>query len=253
MMKKITFHTKLMTLLFLHFLLVIYALLNEWNWMWLLIAWLVSKLFNALGNEAGLHRLWTHKSYKTSRQKEFLLHLFSVPLLYGSSITYAGIHRQHHAYADTEKDPHIRPWWKTFFYVRNKKYSIENKFVSDLIKDPWHKWVHKNYFKINFGLLFLSLIFFGVILTGWFLSFIIVYNFIAAGLVNTLGHIPKFGQQPFNNGDDSTNNKFLQWLTWNEGLHNNHHYAPGSYTYVMRKGEIDFPAFLIKKFLMKHE
>lgn len=217
----------------------------------LFAAWILAKLFNAIGNEIALHRLWTHKSFKTTKFKELLLHCFSMPLLYGSSITYAGVHRQHHAYSDTERDPHItRPWWKVVFYVRNEKYSIETRLVSDLIKDPYHKFFHKNYFKLNVLLLILLLLVFGIEITGYFLSFNIIYNFIAAGLVNVLGHRPEYGTRPYDTNDNSSNNTFLKWLTWNEGYHNNHHHKPGSYTYALNPGEFDFPALLIEKFFM---
>jgi len=215
----------------------------------LILGMVIAKIFNAVGNEVALHRLWCHKSFKTDKWKEYLLHCFAVPLLYGTSITYTGVHRQHHAYADTDKDPHItRPWWKVVFYVRNEKYAIENKFVSDLVRQPEHKWLHKHYFQINLLILLLFILIFGIQLTGWLLSYMIIHNFIAAGLVNVLGHRPEYGTRPFDTRDNSSNNTFLKWFTWNEGYHNNHHYNAGSYTYVVEKGQFDFPAIIIEKF-----
>lgn len=251
-MIRLTFQQKLLAMLALHFTILVYVLAFHWSFFLLFGAWLVAKIFNAVGNEIALHRLWTHKSFKTSRIKEFILHLFAIPLLYGSSITYAGVHRQHHAYSDTEKDPHItRPWYKVVFYIRNEKYSIETKLVADLIKDPWHKFVHKNYFKINICLLLICWAIFGIEITGYFLSFNIIYNFIAAGLVNVLGHRPEYGSRNYDTRDQSTNNSFLKWLTWNEGYHNNHHYKPNSYTYALNPGEFDFPGILIKMLFME--
>lgn len=250
-MNKISFHHKLLLFLLIHFILMMYVLVSSWSIYMLFVAWIVAKIFNAIGNEIALHRLWTHKSFKTKKWKEILLHCFSFPLLYGSSITYAGIHRQHHAFSDTEKDPHITyPWWKVVFYVRNKNYSIDPKIVADLIRDPCHKFFHKNYFKINVLLLIFLLIAFGIDFTGYFLSFNIIYNFIAAGLVNVLGHRPIYGERKYETKDLSSNNKFLKWLTWNEGYHNNHHYKPNSYTYALNPGEFDFPAILIKYFFI---
>jgi len=250
-MIKLTFHHKLMLLLSVHFVILVYTLINDFSLSMLFLGLVIAKIFNAVGNEIALHRLWCHKSFKTSRWKEYVLHVFSTPLLYGTSITYAGVHRQHHAYADTDKDPHItRPWWKVVFYVRNEKYAIENKFVSDIIKDPVHRWMHKNYWKVNTALLILSLLTLGITITGWLLSYMVIHNFIAAGLVNVLGHRPEYGSRPFATNDQSANNTFLKWLTWNEGYHNNHHSKPGSYTYVTTKGQFDFPAILIEKFFM---
>jgi stearoyl-CoA desaturase (delta-9 desaturase) len=250
-----TFHKKLMTLIAIHSLILLYVLVNHFDWKMLLIGIIISKIFNAVGNEVGLHRLWSHKSFTTKPWKEIILHFFAVPLLYGSSIAYIGVHRQHHAYADTEKDPHvISPWWKAFFYFRDQNFKIENKFVSDLIKNPTHRWVHKNYFKINTIILLSFLLIFGIYYTGWILSYMVVHNFIAVGLVNLLGHYPKYGTKPFDTKDNSTNNAFLKWFTWSEGYHNHHHYNPKSYTFVVNKGEFDFPAILIEKFfILKHE
>lgn len=250
-MIKLTFHQKLMATLAVHLCIMLYVMIGYFSWYMLFFAWIVAKLFNAIGNEVALHRLWCHKSYKTTRFKEMLLHVFSTPLMYGSSITYSGLHRQHHAFADTEKDPHItRPWWKVVFYVRNKDYAIESRLVSDLIRDPVHKWLHRNYFLVNYIILGVLLAIFGIQFVGYFLSFNIIYNFIAAGLVNVLGHRPEYGTRPFDTKDNSSNNTFLKWLTWNEGYHNNHHHKPNSYTYVTKKGEFDFPALLIEKFFM---
>lgn len=249
MFKKITFHHKLMTLLLVHLIIFLYVLLMEWNFLYLIVGFLIAKLFNAFGNEIALHRLWCHRSYSTARWKEYLLHFFSIPLLYGSSITYAGIHRAHHAYADTENDPHItRPWWKVVFYMRNKNFQVSPKFVSDLIKDPVHKFVHRFYFTINTIILVLAIAFVDIVYVGWFLSFMIIYNFIAAGLVNVLGHRPEYGKQVWPTKDKSTNNNLLKWLTWNEGYHNYHHYKPGNYSFVSEKGQFDLPGLLIKHF-----
>ena len=251
-MIKLTFHHKLMLLLGIHFTILLFTLITNFSFPMLVLGLVIAKIFNAVGNEVALHRLWCHKSYKTARWKEYILHVFATPLLYGTSITYTGVHRQHHAYADTDKDPHItRPWWKVTFYVRNEKYAIENKFVSDLVKDPVHRWMHKNYFKINTALLVLSLVTLGLTLTGWLLSYMVIHNFIAAGLVNVLGHRPEYGTRPFNTDDNSSNNTFLKWFTWNEGYHNQHHANAGSYSYVIEKGQFDFPALIIEKLFIK--
>jgi fatty-acid desaturase len=253
-MSKITFNQKLLIFVLIHFIITVYVLINHFSLLLILCAWVNAKLFNAIGNEIALHRLWCHRSFKTTKYKEYFLHLFSIPLLYGSSITYAGVHRQHHAYSDTEKDPHItRPWWKVVFYVRNEKYKIDTKFVSDLIRDPIHKFLHRHYFKINFLLLVILILLFGIKFAGYFLSFNVIYNFIAAGLVNVLGHRPEFGKRNYDTNDLSSNNSFLKWLTWNEGYHNNHHFKPASYTYALNPGEFDFPGLIIKKFFIIKE
>lgn len=250
-MKSITFHHKLMMLLGVHFALLIWALVTQFSWLGLLIGYALGKICSLVGNECGMHRLWTHKSYSTTRARELLLHMFALPMLYGSPITYAGIHRQHHAHSDTDLDPHVtRPWWRAVFYMRNKNYNMQARFVSDLMRDPWHRWVHRNYTKLNVILLLVCLAAVGPVWTGYTLSMLVIYNFVGVGLVNVLGHRPEYGERRFSTADLSTNNRLLQIITWNEGLHNNHHANPGSYHYRTKPGDVDVPAWIIERFLM---
>lgn len=253
---KISFHTKLMSMLALHFVLYVWAVFFNWDTIAFFTVWTIHKIWHLVGNEAGLHRLWSHRSYTTSRWKEFILHLFATPLLYGTSITYAGIHRQHHAYSDTEKDPHItRPWWKVAFYVRNKDYEIESKFVKDLVRDPMHRWFHKHYFKLNLGLLILMLLIVGPLWTGKVLSFVVIHSFIGAAVLNVLGHRPNnpLSSRTFNTPDSSSNNWIVQVLSLNEGLHNHHHHKPSEWSFMTKKTNLDVGAWIIYLFFMTKE
>lgn len=251
-MKGLSFHTKLMCMLFIHFSLFFYSVIYHWNWSFFLIALVIAKLIGYIGNEIGMHRFWSHKSFKTEKWKEMLMHICAVPLLCGSSIAFVGIHRQHHAYSDTEHDPHqTNSALKTLFYIRDSKTQISPKIVADLIKCPVHKFLHEHYFKINIIVLLFALVILGPIYTGWFVSGSVVYSFIVIGLVNIYGHKPQYGKRNFETNDKSTNNFWLQALTWNHGLHNNHHKYPSNYRMNINPREFDFPGWLIEKFFMK--
>jgi stearoyl-CoA desaturase (delta-9 desaturase) len=201
-----------------------------------------------------MHRFWSHKSFKTSKFKENIMHICALPLLCGSTIVYSGIHRQHHAYSDTVKDPHTTgSIFKTLFYIRDKDFYINQKFIKDLIICPTHKFLHTHYFTINTIILLLFLFVFGVVNTGYFLSTIIVYNFIMIGMVNTVGHMKKYGVRNFETNDNSTNNFWLQLVSWNHGLHNNHHQFPSNYRMNVYPNEFDFPGWMIEKFFLKDE
>ncbi len=54
----------------------------------------------------GFHRLWSHASYKVNKVVEFILILVSAGTLQGPAIAWASDHRFHHAFADTNRDPH---------------------------------------------------------------------------------------------------------------------------------------------------
>lgn len=54
----------------------------------------------------GLHRLWSHNAYKTHKWVEFILAIISAGTLQGPVLAWASDHQLHHAYMDTELDPH---------------------------------------------------------------------------------------------------------------------------------------------------
>lgn len=54
----------------------------------------------------GLHRLWTHASYKAHPILEFILVIISAGVFQGPAIAWAADHHMHHAYADKDLDPH---------------------------------------------------------------------------------------------------------------------------------------------------
>ena len=248
------YNKKLLSLVLIHFSLCLYSVILHFNWWSLLTAYIFAKMFNMFGHEIALHRLWSHKSFKTTKFKEAVLHVFSLPILFGSSIVYSGVHRQHHKYADTDKDPHLETMIEKLFYIRKKEFKISLREVHDLLKDPVHKFIHDNYLRINFLLLIIFLLSLGPVFTGWTLSFIVSYMWLGGLMINSLGHISTLGYRNFDTPDKSSNNYILQFLFPGLGLHNNHHAYPGHYKLSMKKGEIDFTGWIIAKiFINKHE
>ena len=58
------------------------------------------------GVTVGFHRLFTHRSFKTSRPMRFLLAVLGSMALEGPVIEWVAYHRRHHRYSDVEGDPH---------------------------------------------------------------------------------------------------------------------------------------------------
>lgn len=81
--------------------MVLYA-----TWMQWVIALFMYFVLNGLGMIMTYHRLLTHRTFKCSKWLEYLMTFITTFSFTGSSITWIAIHRKHHRYADTEKDPH---------------------------------------------------------------------------------------------------------------------------------------------------
>ena len=105
-----------------------------------MIYWAVA----AIGITYGYHRYFSHNDYKTNSLTEVVL--LYLGLLCGgrSALTWAGVHRIHHAHADTEKDPHSpknHPWYVILFSLWKVK-QIPRKYMIDLIKNPRVMFFH---------------------------------------------------------------------------------------------------------------
>ena len=78
-----------------------------------LYGYMIYWLMAAIGITYGYHRYFAHGDYKTSPLAEIVLLYFGLLCGGRSALTWAGVHRIHHAYADTDKDPHSpknHPW-----------------------------------------------------------------------------------------------------------------------------------------------
>jgi stearoyl-CoA desaturase (delta-9 desaturase) len=63
----------------------------------------------------GLHRLWSHATFKTNKIVEFILALFAAGTLQGPALAWASDHFRHHTYTDQENDPHSPKKYKNKF------------------------------------------------------------------------------------------------------------------------------------------
>src|SRR5271165_4506637 len=103
---------------------------------------------SGLGISVGLHRYFTHGSFKAVRGFKIALALAGSLAIEGPVITWVADHRRHHKYSDKEGDPHS-PWrfgddWKAlgkglvfahvgWLFDPNK--TSKEKFIPDLLTD----------------------------------------------------------------------------------------------------------------------
>ncbi|UTA70296.1 acyl-CoA desaturase [Emticicia sp. 21SJ11W-3] len=214
-----------------------------------------------------LHRYSAHKMFTMNKFWErffYFLTYVSQGSSYLNPRSYAILHRMHHAYSDTERDPHsphhtenvFTMMWKTkeiYNSLLNYKYKIEERFEKDLpewriidkIGDTWFSRVAWGSSYVVFYVL--GFLYFDI---HWGFFFLLPIHFlmgpIHGAIVNWSGH--KYGYQNFDNKDESKNSLFFDFLMLGELFQNNHHKHPMSINFGKKWYEID-PTYPVIKFL----
>ena len=212
-----------------------------------------------------LHRYASHQMFTMSRFWERVFFFFTF-LVQGSSFlnprAYAILHRRHHKYSDTEKDPHSPEFSKNIIMLnintvkhyesvrRNKKdYSKYDNNVprwESLEKFSDH-WITR----VSF-MAFYTLVYVTYSTSTWqymLLPIHFVMGPLHGSIVNWCGH--RYGYVNHKKTNDKSKNTLpFDFLMMGELFQNNHHWKPKSINFSSRWFEID-PGFLITKILNK--
>lgn len=215
------------------------------SWWGIFTALVIWTLFN-IGISAGFHRLFSHCSYETNVFFWWFLMISGTLASVGSSMSWVGQHRLHHAKSDIEGvDPYyphngtIRAWvlgpWAS---------PISPMAVKDLIRDKRHKWIHDHYFKIiTLYVLTLALINPALVIWAWALPG--AMTFFSLQVTGVLGHM--VGSQNWNTGDLSKDCHILNIFTFGESYQNTHHYKPKQ----IITGPCDLTGYLVTHIFQK--
>jgi len=198
-------------------------------------------VLNILGNWLMLHRYYSHKSFEFKYDFiRIILTFFTILSARGSPIGWAYIHRKHHRFSDTEKDPHspLHLGLKLFGFQHYKSMESQNMELF-LVKDLMNKeqiFIHKYYvLLLLFCIIPISLYSVELFYFLWILPITIVH--LSQNLFNYFGHT--YGYKNHITNDNSKNNLWLFPLLLGEAWHNNHHYNPKLNTTKFLKYEFD--------------
>jgi stearoyl-CoA desaturase (delta-9 desaturase) len=200
-----------------------------------------------VGFNAYLHRLVSHRSYETYPPVEFVMGILSVLCLTGSPISWAWIHRAHHRYSDTEKDPHchrVVGHWKALFCLYHLEHDGRRVAMKDVLKDPIMVFMDRWYFYIH-ALAVVGLYVLGgldLVLAGYVLP-AALHAFLIAYVLGIFAH--QWGYRNYETKDHSKNSLVTHILTVGDGWHNNHHAYPGRYSFQHKWWELDPTAWFI--------
>lgn len=214
------------------------------SWEYLLISLLLWQIFAMLGISVCYHREITHRQYQSVILVR-VFHLFCAAIAgQAGPIMWAKVHRIHHRYADTERDPHSPRYglfrshlgW-LFEQKKRKENSDFQKTFVDIENDPLLLFFQRIHFPFFFTMLTALYCVGGLPWLLWFGCFRITLTLHSAWVINSLGH--KWGYKNYLNRDDSRNNKILAFFTAGEGFHNNHHQSPNRANMAHKTGEFD--------------
>jgi stearoyl-CoA desaturase (delta-9 desaturase) len=208
------------------------------SWVHIIGAVLMYTLYGGAGVSLTFHRILSHAAFKLNPVLRKIMITIASFANVGSPITWVAVHRAHHRFVDTERDPHSphhMPFWYMMFGTMYSQVSV--KFTVDLLRDPFCRFIHKYYFAVQ--LPWIVLLF---LLGGWkaVLAFHLVpggMTWLGGSLVNYLNHL--HGYKPFDGQGTSTNNLITGFLVFGEGWHNMHHAKPTTPTTKLNWWEFD--------------
>lgn len=198
-------------------------------------------------SEVAVHRFFTHKSYKTTTLKEKILLIFALLVGQGATLSWVAVHRNHHAFEDTPKDPHsphFIPKWRLVLGLFPKQ-EFQMNILADLLRSKY-----KNYFL--FENKYYWIMWAGMWIATYFINFYLFYFLVSGSalwylctqLVNIGCHGTK-GKKAYPNAV-GFNSSWINLIT-GAGHHNNHHGSPKNHSYKFTN-EIDIYAWVIEKF-----
>ena len=215
-------HTKVKLTLLLSNVLTLIAFSFFFSWWGLGLAILVWICFN-FGVSAGFHRLFAHRSYETNFFWRWSLLISGTLAGIGSSISWIGQHRMHHANSDVEgKDPYYphNNWIKAWIFGP-WALPISPMSVKDLIRDRDHRWLHDHYFKILAAYVVI-LFLINPVLVCWAWAVPSAATFFSLQVTGVLGHM--IGTAEYALKDRSKNSHILNIFTFGESYQNSHHH-----------------------------
>jgi len=185
-----------------------------------------------------LHRYAAHQMFTMSKGWEKFFYVFTYICQgssYLSAYAYGVLHRLHHAYADTEDDPHSPSYDDNLFAMMWRTRNVYNDiFQGDAVVEEKFKkgvpnWKSFDLFASHplsrVAWIFIYAGFYFAFATSWWM-FLLVPIHAAMGpvhgvIINWFAH--KYGYTNFETTDTAKNLMPFDFLMMGEGYHNNHH------------------------------
>jgi stearoyl-CoA desaturase (delta-9 desaturase) len=221
----------------------------------------------AAGVTVGYHRLFTHRAFDSPRPVRYAFAVLGSMAVQGPLIDWVADHRKHHAFTDTEGDPHsphhdhgegLRGALHGLWYAHmgwlfvTQGQAEKRRFARDLLEDPGMRRISRAFpwlvllglavpFALGLGLSGSVAGGLTALLWGGLVRIFLVHH--VTWSVNSVCHF--FGRRRFATDDHSTNVFWLALPSLGESWHHNHHAFPRSARHGLRRWELDPSAAII--------
>ncbi|MGC5016665.1 acyl-CoA desaturase [Streptosporangium sp. DT93] len=221
-----------------------------------------------LGVTVGLHRHFTHGSFKAKRPLKIALGIAGSLAMEMSVLDWVATHRKHHKFSDKDGDPHS-PWrfgtgflavskglfWAHMGWLFETDRANRQKYAPDLVKDPDIVRLHKLFPVLAITTIVAPALLGGLLTWSWWGAATAFFwgTLVRIGLlhhvtwsINSICHV--FGEEVFESRDKSRNVWWLAIPSFGESWHNLHHSDPTCARHGALKGQIDLSAGVIRMF-----
>ena len=195
----------------------------------------------------GYHRYFAHKAFRLGRVSQFVFAFGGLTAAQKGPLWWAGNHRNHHRFSDTERDIHSPRHgflWSHVGWILSDSYKETGRDeMRDFAEYPelrfleGHDWIGPWALGVTCWLIggWSGLI------VGFFCSTVLLWH--TTFLVNSMAHV--FGRRPYATDDTSRNSLLIALATFGEGWHNNHHRYQSAARQGFRWWQVDVTYYVL--------